>query len=387
MSKISEGSYPNGHIEIIDNSYVFIPNNISSDTDVTIYYTGAIGDVSEDNYYKNASDYINSLLKNEEFDKIVIINNHKDRNIYSSEYLDITSSSNNAIVSKIENDYNVNLSKINTIGASAGDKCALYNFAQLRKDGKEEGFCVITGASEMEYGQTEGHYCSYGPNRAFLKDEDYEYLKNSTVFAFEGADGTEYSYVKELLNHGVNVVLVKCKSDSHDSLSKNPLVDNIFNLLDGETENFIDNRNYTFMRCTDINNNTWEKIDNLDSIVEVENTTKSLKKIKRYNSLKNIGPLKIHTNNNLIASDMSYIENSMNSIRGKIKNSQFLNIKMQSFGDNGVIPGCINEYINKYYDAVGELSSLLEKETLSIVSVGQFVADMDEDLKNKANEI
>lgn len=113
--------------------------------------------------------------------------------------------------------YGVSLDRVNTIGSSVGDKCA------------------------------------------FLSYEDYAAMEGKTVFIFEGSSGTNYSYVRQLVNHGVDVVFVQCKSNGHDSLSYNPLQDIIFDLFDGDSSTFIESDNYTFIRCTDVDSYTWEE--------------------------------------------------------------------------------------------------------------------------------
>ena len=419
MAKVTVGEYPNGRVELIGNSFVYIPNDVTSSTDVTIYYTGAVGDVSHGG--TNASDYINDVISQEGFDKIVILNNYGSANsgIYGNTYLDTSYEAKADILSSIEQEYGVTLSRVNTIGSSAGDKIALYNFAELCRDGRDNGFCVITGASTINYAQTEGHGHPYGPNRAFLTDEDYEAISGKTVFIFESNNGQNYSYVKELVNHGVDVVYVKCNNGGHNQLSYIPLEDNIFELLDGNPETFINSSNYTFTRCTDADNNVWETIsdEELEGILAVDSeamANKLLEKdvisvdellkvddfeikeypvecLSKYEALKNIETgLSINfgtLSDTVLSSDMIYVTSAMSSLRTQIKNSNFLNGKTLGFRSSTGIPGCITGYINAYYDIMGQLMDSLVRQTESVMSVGQAIVDMNIAMEKKAEEL
>ena len=357
MSKVTVGEYPNGSVRFIDGSYVYIPNDVSSSTDVTIYYPGAVGDLDRADM-KTASNYINSLLNEEGFDKIIILSDPDGRNMFSSSYPDKTTQDNMGIISSIEEQYNVTLNRVNTMGSSAGDKCALYNFAELCRQGKDSGYCVITGASTINHDQTEGQPYASGPNRAFLTDADYEAIKGKTVFIFESSKGEKYSYVKQLLAHDVDVVLVECKHAGHDALSYNPLQDNIFDLLDGNPSTFLESDNYTFKRCTDIKHNTWEIIpdEELQGTVndeeidvegllnkktvslaelyavddfEIQETTPEV--LDKYSGLKDLESMvNIYTPTGThitLASNMFYVSSSMSDLRSQIKQSNFLNAK------------------------------------------------------------
>ena len=111
MSKVTVGEYPNGSVRFIDGSYVYIPNDVSSSTDVTIYYPGAVGDLDRADM-KTASNYINSLLNEEGFDKIIILSDPDGRNMFSSSYPDKTTQDNMGIISSIEEQYNVTLNRV-----------------------------------------------------------------------------------------------------------------------------------------------------------------------------------------------------------------------------------------------------------------------------------
>ena len=174
------GDYVNPEYKTDYKSYVYIPANVTSDTPVTVYYTGDIGGARNGESYWDID-----RLAQQGLDQIVIINDHGSRYIYGDTYIDGTFRNNEMIVQQIEQEYGVTLDQINTVGSSAGDKCALYTYAEMCREGRREGYCCLTGVSTINVVQNEGQPYHYGPNRAFI--EDYSPLKGQTVFCFEGA--------------------------------------------------------------------------------------------------------------------------------------------------------------------------------------------------------
>jgi hypothetical protein len=87
---------------------------------------------------------------------------------------------------------------------------------------------------------------------------------------------------------------------------------------------------------------------------------------------------------------MDLVLQAMNGIRLQIKNSNFLSNNNRGSLYNYRGPGLllnINEYINKYYDYVGDLTDLLVEETEAIQSVGQVMVDMDNDLAERGSAL
>lgn len=79
---------------------------------------------------------------------------------------------------------------------------------------------------------------------------------------------------------------------------------------------------------------------------------------------------------------------AMNNIRGVIKSTNFLaNSSNLTLRSSSGIPGCINEYLNTYYDLVNELLTSLAFQTESIQSYVQAYVDMDNDLNGDVSKI
>ena len=105
---------------------------------------------------------------------------------------------------------------------------------------------------------------------------------------------------------------------------------------------------------------------------------------KKYASLKDLTDKTITSKDGKpISSEFEYVEDTMNALKQQIKASSFLgslhNIKCK---DSNGIPGCIMEYVNRYFDVVGCLLNDLAMESDAYISYGQAVVDMDFDIKS-----
>ncbi len=112
-----------------------------------------------------------------------------------------------------------------------------------------------------------------------------------------------------------------------------------------------------------------------------------------FSDLKSIQDVSINIPSSLanaetIKSDTEFITSSMNAIRSQIKASGFLNnVNLPKFRSYSGIPGCIGEYIDKYYDYIGDLMDLLVEETTAVTSLGQVMADMDSDIAERGSAL
>ena len=125
-------------------------------------------------------------------------------------------------------------------------------------------------------------------------------------------------------------------------------------------------------------------------IVEIDSDVAS----KFRNSLTNLEVLAIDFSkasegfDSTIKSDLSYVNSSVGTIRGKISKSSFLTgLKTMGFRSAGGIPGIIPGEINRYFAAVGDTLTNLEQETKAIIGIAQLWVEGDKDLEKKAEEI
>ena len=398
-----KNSYPSGNVGYDQNTdnAVFIPNNVTNDTPVYIYYTGDIGNANQRHDYKIAPEYIaNKYFNDPNFNGIVIINNYKNDFIYSDNYLANSVRNNQRIVNNIEKQYGVTLNNRSAIGSSAGDRFALKDFAEEAKNGTDNGYCVITGASVINVkqgfdynGRIKG---GNDPNRAFLSKEDYEAIKGKTVFVFEGSHGSDYTYVNALAENGVNVISVECGNGGHDALSYKPLQDNLFGLLAGDNEaleEFMANNNYTFKKCVDPKNNRWEKatIEEIrEYLVASAGLTGDYKLKHDFSDLNNkINGLKNLANDTNeggeIKSDDDYVASSVNKILAIISKTNLLNVSASSSCESTTkVPPVGLDYLYEYTDTVTSLLDKLARECQASLTIAEHINDTDWLLKHEA---
>ncbi len=104
--------------------------------------------------------------------------------------------------------------------------------------------------------------------------------------------------------------------------------------------------------------------------------------------LSNLTNLSLTSTTGTVKTCYSQATDSMNSIRGAIKSTNFLaNSSNLSLRSSSGIPGCINEYLNTYYDLVNELLTSLAFQTESVESYVQAYVDMDNDLNGDVSKI
>lgn len=105
-------------------------------------------------------------------------------------------------------------------------------------------------------------------------------------------------------------------------------------------------------------------------------------------NLSNLSDLKLLNVNtsstSYVSSDLQYVCDSMNNIRGVLKNSaSYSNIKKMSTQVSGGIFDIISSYISYYMEVVNKLYSNLSSETEAIVSYAQYIVDVDNALANE----
>ncbi len=255
------------------------------------------------------------------------------------------------------------------------------------------------------------------------KNSVYNTLKEYQipVTVISGADKTESdTNVKELTKKGIVSYRITTDDKTHVYIPidtfKNGIPEYILDVRDNiGNKGVAKNPNYKIYKydaskgkfvSVDISSIKLNTILNPDSIQIINPsellandgfkiTPKDIDAIDDFADLKNIEDLKINTSVKLanaesIKSDMDLILQAMNGIRSKIKSSNFLSSgsrgSLYSYRTAG-IPGCINAYVNAYFDYVGDLMDKLVEETEAIQSVGQVMVDMDNDLAERGESL
>ena len=367
MAKFRPGNYKNGRIIEYNGAYIFIPKNLSKNVTVTICNPG------QDSFSTMCS-YLSNPVLNQGTNQIIVVPKYA-YGMYRTNSQEKTYKQMMNYINQICKDNNVKLTTLNTIGVSAGDKFSLKEFAYACRDGVDNGFCVIGGASTIHNANQEGQKYSYGPNWAFLSDEEYSYMKGRTVYVFESKNGKNYSYIKALLKHDINVVLVSSKRASHSALCSDLLTSNIFNMLDGDPSNFLNNDNYSFWRCTDPNKMTWVAMSD-DEVREAASSNLVEALYEKCENLADFADRYMSETNDTLASNLVFVSNSMNGLKSKITSHQDINYTASKTGEAGIV-GTIYSATNYYGTVTNILYGNLSAEADAVYAIANAIYKMD----------
>ena len=370
MAVLRPGSYANGDFIEKNGCYVWIPKNIAPDAAATIVNPG------QDMTWEMINRLYNPLVV-QGVNQIVVIPKYNYYMYGTNAYGDASNRAMNAIYNTC-NERGISLTGINTLGSSAGDRYALVEFVQAARRGVDNGYCVITGASTIrgasQFGQPFHSSGNNSPNHAFLTDAEYEAIRGKTVYAFEGKNGERMSYIQALVRHGVNVVLVECKSSGHDQLSWNPLRSNVFNLLDGNPDSFLSDSNYSFWKCVDPNNMAWIKMDD-EEVREVSSANYMEVLLDKYKELNEFADHYRSSKGDTLASNLAYVSNAMDAIKSQITEHTDLNYESPS-GEAKII-GSLYKATNYYGAVTNVLYGNLGAETEAVYGIANAIFKMD----------
>ena len=262
-----------------------------------------------------------------------------------------------------------------------------------------------------------------------LKYDNYDVLKENNVPILFISPSAKYSayrargvnqFIVPFAKLGYNLLSINTDDWNHAGISNycfvNRIPEYVLGLRDSIGNKYIEREpNYTVYKYN-TKTGKYEKVDlstiKISSIIDPSKlqtisvkdilcsdgytlSAKDVEAVNDFSDLKDIQDLSIKFPNKLanaeaISSDMDLVLQAMNGIRLQIKNSNFLSNNNRGSLYNYRGPGLllnINEYINKYYDYVGDLTDLLVEETESIQSVGQVMVDMDNDLAERGSAL
>ena len=366
MGVLRPGNYGNGRVVDMGGAYVFIPNNLDKNATATIINPG------QGSFYTMCNNLYNPVIK-KNCDQIVVIPKY-DGYMYGEQAMQNAYNRSMKYINQICNENGSTLVAVNTLGSSAGDRYSLKEFSNACRDGIDNGYCVITGASTISGANQAGQKYNYGPNWAFLTDEEYSHMKGRTVYVFEGKAAEKYSYVQALVKHGVNVVLVECKSSGHDALSWNPLNTNIFDLLEGNPDGFLADNNYSFWRCVDEEGKTWVNMSD-EEVREASSSNFLEVLVNKYDNLADLADHYRSTGDTL-ASNLVVVSNSMNELKGKITEHQDLNYTKESDNEASII-GAMYNATNYYGTVTNLLYGNISAEADAVYGIANAIYQMD----------
>ncbi len=96
----------------------------------------------------------------------------------------------------------------------------------------------------------------------------------------------------------------------------------------------------------------------------------------------------IENNSGKISSNLDYIITNMDLIQGKIKNPSYSSEKKEfEFKGKGNLYGSVNKCLNSYFNTTSKLLNKLSNETQTIISMGEKMQELDNELSKKAGEL
>ena len=383
----------------------YIPINYNPNSDINVY-TFFPGDG------KGSVGIAQNYAENNSFDNcaIFIAKNHSSQ-VNGN---DVISSANSFAKANNMNISNLGVEAFSGSGGRAADALASY----VSNNNHDNTNIKLLWTDAYTHTNTAG--MAYKPNY-----NSYKILGENGVtlyeVTFDGSD-TKESYTLAA-RQGLDVVCIKSNNNQHSSKISESYNNNMMMYLMGLTDElggtYGDGKNsdYRAMRYDHesgnfsipvnladlhgkISSNNTKKAPKLDvDNIKFENlfiddgfviTEQDSQVINKYNYLKDfsISNIDLSSASDSVTSNMSFVTSGMSNIVGEIKNSKFLNSnKRLNFRSSSGIPGCINAYLDVYYDIVGKLTSLLATEAESIISIGQAIVDMDTDIAKNAMQI
>ena len=301
-------------------------------------------------------------------------------------------------------------------GFSAGGKTALRLTAQHLKNNPDLPPQVV-----VTYDATCLNYDTDNPNaklswNAELSDDEVQALvdNRTTLITFEQIADPDYdpvnsTAVKYLTRRGVDVVYVKRNTESgHFICFKRAIEDGATDYLNGESNSLRNSDNYTFMRWVPDETKTsgpqekggWKEYGEWVPLTTFEVATLISKDMMSYiiNRYKSLGEIELAKapvlqtgatfDSGMLQSDLDYVINNVNTVRVGIKNSSFLNAKVDSsFLSTAKMPVEIVNYMHDSLEATGFLLSKLNDATDSLIKIGRIFENLDTELEENANNL
>ena len=344
-----------GGVYIQQNGYsYYVPEDVSDATSAFIYYPGSGG-------AGNDAAVLRQIINEGNPNQIIIIANT------AYEKIDVASERYFNLIENIGNENGATISNIATMGFSAGGPNTfngLVNNVMTHPDAGPQSavFVDVVGFN--------------------VSDEAISALKNnnSTLMFLEPMN-TVTDFEKRLAANGVNVILAWTGNghNAHTTLNKEAFQNGIVDLTSADIEELANNGIYTFVSYNP-DTGKWEPISMEDvaaSFAEGVATTND--PFRYYKKLGNLEELQC--NNDFIAS-------KVNILRNAIKNTNFLTtMGTDSYSSTTNIPNGEAEIIQNYFSTCASLLNLLEKDTVKIVQIGNSIADINQNLKNEADNL
>ncbi len=331
----------------------FIPDEVDNNTAAFVYFPGSGGS-------RNDAKLIREYINNGSPNQIIIITDNAvaDRNTGGARQLQL-----------IENiaDYNdADITNIGVMGFSASGPTTFNTLSNLASTYPDNGpyaavFCDVVGFNATE-------------------QQIQALANNESTLLFIEPNG-KVPFEQELAKKGLDVIVTKVKSGhtDHVQLNREALGNDIINFLTGETDELANSDIYTFLKY-DANTNSWYEIP-LSEVADKFAAADILNNPYRfYDRLSNL-------DNELLCNN-TFLGNKINTIRTAIKNSNFLSsMGSDTYSSTTQIPNAENEVVQAYFSSCAKMLNCLEKDTASIIEIGNSIKELNDGLSTDASQL
>ena len=361
LSEINNKTEYEHGVYIETDTYVFyVPEEVSDSTSAVIYYPGSGG-------YNPDANPIRSVIENQAPNQVIVIakSAYEEPEVASNKYVQL--------VNNIASAESIEINDIQNYGFSAGGRNAIQgivNTIKINPDLPPQKAVIIDA----------GYNCS----GCYLSEEQINVLKENeaSILFFEEKNGGTSSYnVINLAKAGVDVIVAWAGSGhgGHVQINREVFENDIMNYASGYTDTLLNADIYTF-RAWDSEKQEWYEIP-LEEVMErfVGEVVDLSDPFKYYEKLSSIEPLQ---------SSNSFLGDKINSLRMSIRNTNFLNANIAvGFESTTNIPSAEDEIVQSFFTTCSALLNLLEKDTASIIEIGNSIEDMNAQLTVDANEL
>lgn len=238
--------WPNGYFYSSDLAYFYVPKEISSDTKCILYYPGGTGaDYILDTF---SMPYIVEYFPQHNPNAVIML-------FKNSGYTNMKATNSKAIemLHQLELDLNFVIHDMIIMSSSNGGFCANRAAVQLWT----EGNIKVRKLFDMDNGM-EWVGLNAGDN---LNDEECDLLaeEGTKVYLFEQPGvGMDKEPIANMVNRGVDVTIVECKTKSHNDITVNMYRKDVFGWALEQYQN-LDSEEYTLVKLEKNNNKAASK--------------------------------------------------------------------------------------------------------------------------------
>ena len=397
---LSNGVY---HATYYNGNEIYIPKDYNGTMDVLAYYPGKGGSAESVDSLRDAMGndaYSNTILaiSKEAFDKGDLLGSVDEftdtMNINVNNATVVTYSASGATGFKSLNDYATNNPSLDNMAMVVIDGCNIQDNI-INKGVKYDALIdrevpiYMVGYSGAKY---QDQSCRW--NSAYLNGMGYNTIYFRENYEDDSING-HVAIKNDMFNDGVLSYLL----GHNDDIDASILAKYEAGKYHLDANHNVDKDDVVSLELSDLIIDTIGgyniKVPNVHSftssddfvISEVDSDVSGKYKNLSVLSTFNIANLNLDSDKlgDTIISDLDFAVGLVNEIRGKIKGTNFLGgFKKANYRSSSLIPGCIGQYIDEYFDAVGESLNKLTMDTDAALSVGLALAGLENDLKDLA---